>query len=455
MRILSVALILLFALSTTPLQARDAGATIIVQHATLADVLNGLGLRFHHVIQCDPALQTVQIQDLTIPAPTFTSALTFLENAYSLYVQRDGIGTNTVYIVLSSGSGHTLKLVHLFNADAAQVAANASAAAALSKVVLVAEPRSNGVLVIGPPEGVKQVVPMINALDLPTRAQATVNLPVYYRDPNDAANLLYQQYSQSHGPLAITGDQQTGTVHVTGSPGAIDEAKRILVEIDTPIPNVNISLRVVDITPRNDQTNLGVTLGGFSYGTGGSGAQVTPNQLFTTFVSSALQINATINTLIEHNEARVLQNPNVVVESGVSATLHIGDEIPIVVNNGGLIGGNQILTKDTGIDMTVLPVVNAGGRTRLKVTISYDEFAGLLNGQPVFHDRKDETVVDVRPNQTITFGGLAADQESKTETKIPILGDIPLFGRFFRNVQTSHEQEQIYFQLTPTIEEGS
>lgn len=441
---------ILVTMSVAPSTAQDPGATLIVQKASLTTVFSGLALRFHEQVQCDPALDAIELQNVTIPAPTFQSALSFLASAYSLYVQH----TSGMYVVLAPGSGHTMQLVHLFNADATVVAQNAGSAAAAQKVALVVEPRSNGLLLIGPPAGVGDLEKIVNALDLPAQPEETARLEVYYKDPTDAASELSHQYPQSHGALQITGDEQSGDVLVTGSAGAIADARRILAEIDRPIPNVYLSLRVVDVTPRNDQTNVGVVLGGLSYsagGSGASGAQVTPNQLFTPFLNRSLAVNATINTLVEHNEARVLQNPTSQVESGATATLHVGDEIPIVVNNGGLIGGNTVLTKPTGIDMHVTPVVDAGGNMRLRVTLSYAQFAGLLNGQPIFHDRSTSTVVDVKPGETITFGGLSADEESRTDQKVPILGDIPLFGRLFHNVSTSRQKEEIFFQLTPTL----
>jgi type II secretory pathway component GspD/PulD (secretin) len=71
---------------------------------------------------------------------------------------------------------------------------------------------------------------------------------------------------------------------------------------------------------------------------------------------------------------------------------------------------------------------------------------------PILGNRSVDTVLTAHSGQPIIFGGLTQDNESHTTQKIPLLGDIPLFGALFRNVQTTNLQEQIVFTITPIVE---
>lgn len=466
-RLLAMALLtILAATAATP----RSPVTIYVPHAALTQVLNALAYRFKEHMQVDPSLAATTLDDVQIPAPDFTTALDFLASVYDLYVQRECDGqiypsaatppcASPLYVVLSEKTGHVERRIALFNADPAQVENAIQTTASADLVTVVLDEHANALILVGPPGAVAQVAQLVQQLDgsapIPPHS---VHVPIYHKDPAMVADQVRAMYPQGDGALMIAPDEATGSVLLNGSPSAVAYAQRLVRQIDRPVYQVNVAGRVLDITPFNDTKNLGIMLGGYSAtgATGGTLTQPVQNQIYLPFTGNSVAINATINTLIQHNEARVLQTPNITVESGTTGPMHVGSEVPIVYSSGVFGGGNTVTTRDTGITFNVTPIVESGNNIRMTLTISYDQLAGTLNGYPLFNQRSvGPLTVDLAPGQTLDLGGLEEDSSSRTIVKMPLLGDIPLLGRLFRNTQTSRSKEQLVFEITPTIVMGN
>jgi type II secretory pathway component GspD/PulD (secretin) len=81
----------------------------------------------------------------------------------------------------------------------------------------------------------------------------------------------------------------------------------------------------------------------------------------------------------------------------------------------------------------------------------YSEIQGFVGGYPVIANRKVDSTLRVKDNETIVLGGLLRDIDSQTVTKIPFLADIPIFGKIFQNRERTRTRDEVVFLITPHV----
>ena len=163
----------------------------------------------------------------------------------------------------------------------------------------------------------------------------------------------------------------------------------------------------------------------------------------------------TLDLLESSGHAKVLSSPNLVTQSGQAASFLVGGEIPIPVSSG--LGAVSIDYKQFGVMLNVTPTIMGDGGVETKVApeVSNLDFAdGIqLNGfvVPALKVSKLSTDVITQTGESIIMGGLVSRQESKTITKFPVLGDIPILGQLFRSTAYQRSDTDVVFVMTPTI----
>jgi general secretion pathway protein D len=122
---------------------------------------------------------------------------------------------------------------------------------------------------------------------------------------------------------------------------------------------------------------------------------------------------------------------------------------------GALGGFGTAPRQDIGTKIKIVPHLNDSDEVRLEVTEEISDISGLapvgsLGAQP-FSKRTAQTQLVVKDQQTVVIGGLMRNQIARTDTKIPLLGDIPVLGALFRSSSTSLRKSNLILVLTPYI----
>ena len=148
------------------------------------------------------------------------------------------------------------------------------------------------------------------------------------------------------------------------------------------------------------------------------------------------------------------------VENNEEANITIGDRVPIATGTTFTDAGNTSTTinyEDVGIILDVTPHINPDGFVNLEIhpEISQvsDSSVQLTEGlaAPIISERSAETVVTVKDGETVVIGGLITTTERETESKVPILGDIPGLGILFRNTSNSTRKTELLIVLTVNV----
>ena len=163
-------------------------------------------------------------------------------------------------------------------------------------------------------------------------------------------------------------------------------------------------------------------------------------------------INATIHALVSNGRARILSRPSVVTLSGEQATIQIGGKIPYTVRSTD---GWSTQFEDYGIILQFRPVVDAQNRINSAVHTEVSNLSGQsVEGQPIIATRRADSVITLNSGSPIVIGGLMDSSESKTVSKIPLLGDIPILGEFFKHTSKTRDKRELIIVVTPYLVES-
>lgn len=166
-------------------------------------------------------------------------------------------------------------------------------------------------------------------------------------------------------------------------------------------------------------------------------------------------INATIQALVTNGKARILSRPSITTMSGQKADILIGGRIPIPTADGD--GKISVDWREYGVRLNIEPVVDAENKITSKVhaevsTLDYGHGV-TQNGfvVPALASREADAVINVRSGMTMAIGGLLNSEDSKTVTKVPLLGDLPIIGQFFRHTANTRDKREMIILITPTL----
>lgn len=393
----------------------------------------------------------------------------------------------------SAGNGGVRQEILLEKAPAAKVISFLQGQ--YKDVEFIPHPTMNGFYAVGSKKDVLSIKADVPNLDKvpdapppPTREF----IQVKYADLNEAKSLLATMVPD----VQMNVDTRQSTLILEGAPGAIEQAKDLLDQIDKPLDQVVIECKVVDLTEAG-RKNIGVlwtsTTGApgatnitFEEAyraavavplTGGALTQAGPFELvgnaaqgigafqgfqnlgtarafplpIGTFGRSGLAFQANLNYLVSVNEAKVLASPRVASQSGTEAQIHIGDKFPIVYFDPRA-GQFQVNYVDIGIKLDVTATVKSDGFVICKILPEVSTLVELVNNQyPRTAVRKVTTDARIKDGETLVLGGLIREEDIEAVTKVPLLGDLPIMGSLFRNTSVSKTRNEVVIMLTPNI----
>ena len=234
------------------------------------------------------------------------------------------------------------------------------------------------------------------------------------------------------------------------------------VRIESRVVEINSSKAKelgIAIANNSEDDNGNPTLGNpgsFALGQSASNT-IDGNRIFGWFGSYS-DINAQLNALVKKGDAKILSQPYIITMSGDKAEILIGGEIPVPVNTGD--NAISVEWREYGIKLNIEPNVMQDNAVDSKIDTEVSSLdwssaiaANGSNGSkiPGMRSRKATTNVQMRPGMTMAIGGLISSEDSKSIQKIPLLGDIPILGQFFRTTSKSREKKEIIILLTPIL----
>ncbi len=299
-------------------------------------------------------------------------------------------------------------------------------------------------------------------------------------------------------PVKISAEETTNSILVTSSPRDFASIKMVIDRLDQAKRQVYIEAVLMEISAKrqNDfstawhsgssMSNGGLAYGGFRPGSSIQGFDSNALQAFSlglvgpeiqlpfsiptgtgTSISSIPSIGALISALTTTTGADILSTPSIVASDNMPAELKVQLNTPLNPNappSPIIAGGTQITgfsqsstnMQKIGPRVKVTPHLNESDDVRLDVDeqisdIQSSPAKGDTYGSVISIERSATTTLTVKDEETVVIAGLVRNNVTQSETKVPILGDIPLLGALFRTSSTVNDKMNLVLVLTPHI----
>jgi len=386
-------------------------------------------------------------------------------------------------------------------------AANNQAAA--TKLLIIADKRSNAVLVTGGGRQRQRVKDLIKELDRPQLHNGGSR--IVYLEFADATNIaqLLNSVAQneakqnpdaaagtrsSNTSAAIVADPDTNALIITSDIETANSLVALAKGLDVERAQVLVEAIIVEITDEVGK-NLGVQWL-FRNDSGGFAGNFKPNdpanavlgnivngaldddreQGLTDLASALVQIGgqtigvgrlregadllALIDMLYVTSGANILSTPSIITTDNNTAIISVGEAVPFVTGSftsTGDSGGAQnpfqtINRNNVGTTLEVTPHVNGGNKVTLDIIQEVSSISPKVGAVDLItNERRIETSVIVSNGETVILGGLIRDNVIQSETRVPLLGSIPILGHLFRSQSTSVQKTNLIVFIRPTI----
>ena len=250
---------------------------------------------------------------------------------------------------------------------------------------------------------------------------------------------------------------------------------KLMERLDNLPRQVLIEVMVVEVT-LNDSWQFGIEwalknnqlkIDGTKYGqsfTTDFASKITSGFSYSVF-RSANDVVALINAIADQTDTTLLSSPQVLVLNNEEASVNVGDQVPILTSQSVPITSNPtdlfqtstVQYKDTGTLLKVRPRINHDGLVILDVvqqvsSVKVNTFGGT--DSPIISTRELKTRLAVKNGQSIMMGGLVNKDNSITQSKIPLLGDIPLLGWAFKYESHKNDKTELLVMITPYVIES-
>nr|WP_202436497.1 type II secretion system secretin GspD [Vibrio eleionomae] len=304
-----------------------------------------------------------------------------------------------------------------------------------SNVIISAHKQTNSLIISAPKDVMQSLLNIVKQLDI-RRAQVLIEALIVEMSESDGMSLGVQWGSLESGSV----------IQYSNSSSSIGNV-------------------MVGLEEAKDQTstsyyydNSGVR---HSYDTTESGDYDTLASALSSVNGAAVSImmgdwTALLNAVSSDSNTNILSSPSITVMDNGEASFIVGEEVPVITGSStGSDNSNPFQTvdrKEVGIKLKVVPQINEGDSVQLHIEQEVSNVLGASGAVDIrFGKRQLNTSVMVKDGQMLVLGGLMDERTAESESKVPLLGDIPIIGQLFRSTSTETEKKNLMVFIKPTI----
>ncbi len=342
----------------------------------------------------------------------------------------------------------------------------------------------------------------------------TESFALSYAKAEDLQKLLSnkdQKILSKRGSATV--DERTNTLFVQDSGGRLEEARRLIQQLDVPVRQVLIEARIVIADDKwgrqlgvrfgtqsafnTSNYNVGVSgslidtvtplgnnpvsrgsssltyqgtapnIAGFAGGTVASGTipiGAQPDQLNVNLpvigpagqlalsilnLGSGNLVNVELSALEADDRGKVVSSPRVITADKKKAVISQGTEIPYLTAAAS--GATTVAFKPAVLELSVTPRITPDDRIIMDLEVKKDSVGQIFSGIPSVDTKQVNTQVLVDNGDTIVLGGIFEQTTRTTVNKVPFLGDIPFVGYLFKNTVKQDDKTELLIFVTPKI----
>jgi general secretion pathway protein D len=365
-----------------------------------------------------------------------------------------------------------------------------------SDIKIIPDERINGLIILASEDATARIRQLLDLLDREV-PRGEGDIQVYYLQNGDAeemAKVLTSLPAEKGGPgqqgkapviskdVQIVADKATNSLVITAKKSDYIAIKDVIEKLDIPRRMVYLEALIMEVNVDKD-FSLGVewmgganvrdqyavfgaskpsnsNLGGLT-----SSPPTLPRGLSLGVVGKAItiagvefpSITAVLNAYRNDADVHIISTPQILTTDNQEAQIQVGQNVPYITSKNTTSGTQQDYTnyeyKDVGVTLKITPQINQEGVVRMQI---FTEIIKLkdpdeVTTTPTTFKRTADTTVIVQDQNTVVIGGIIGDDIQESIYKVPLLGDVPLFGWLFKSHSTSRERTNLYIFLTPRI----
>jgi type IV pilus assembly protein PilQ len=295
-------------------------------------------------------------------------------------------------------------------------------------------------------------------------------------------------------------DERTNTLFVQDTGGRLEEARRLIQQLDIPVRQVLIEARIVIADDKwghqlgarfgtqsafhTNSYNFGVSGTNFdtvspvannpisrgsnslAFGSVPTGAQ--PEQMNVNLpvtgaagslalsilnLGSGNLVNVELSALEADNRGKVVSSPRVITADKKKAVISQGTEIPYLTASAS--GATTVAFRPAVLELAVTPRITPDDRIIMDLEVKKDSLGQLINSSagpvPTIDTKRVNTQVLVDNGDTIVLGGIFEQTVRTTVDKVPVIGDLPVVGNLFKRTVKQDDKTELLIFVTPKI----
>ena len=365
------------------------------------------------------------------------------------------------------------------------------------EITMVADERTNTIVLLASEIDSQRIKKLIAMVDRET-PRGKGKIQVYYckhATAEELAKVLQELPSEQQaggapkakaapvvaGKVRISADKATNSLIIMADKEDYLVLEDVIKKLDIPRSMVYIESLIMEVD-MNKSLNIGIDWSAFGqttidskqtlFGGGFRNGFVQPSELLQGGLTVGLltepitiagidvsNISAIINTVKTDDDFRILSTPQILTTDNEEARITVGENRPYQTRATTDVSGGTYESfeyRDVGKILKITPHVTENRLVRMQISLevtSIDQRATLTTAStlPVTLKRTVDTTVIVKDQQTVVIGGLIDDSTTKTENKVPVLGDVPLLGWLFKKSSNEDTKTNLYVFLTPRV----
>jgi len=380
-----------------------------------------------------------------------------------------------------------------------QSAAKGGPGAPGDEVKIIADNRTNSIILSGDKSARQHIKRIIKQLDTPLESSGNTRV-IYlsYAKASDLAKVLSgvgqsivedkggaakgAASPRAGGKLNIQADESTNALVINAPPDVMRDLEGVIRRLDVRRAQVMVKAVIAEVSAGTD-TSLGVqwayddpnngpvglidfnnTAVGLASAANGTG---TPPQMdgltlaAGKFVDGVFKFGALVRALSSDANNNILSTPTLVTLDNEEAEIVVGQNVPFVTGSYTSTGSGStpsnpfqtIQRQDVGLSLKIKPQINEGDAIRMEITqeVSSLDTSSSSASDLITNKRSVKTTVMVDDGKVLVLGGLINDELREVTQKVPLLGDIPLLGWLFRYQSNQKQKKDLMIFLHPRI----
>ena len=356
-----------------------------------------------------------------------------------------------------------------------------------NQVNLAVDERSNSILMTGDPVTRQQIRALVERLDQPLAGDG--NTQVIFLQYARAAQLvpILESVSGSvtkaekdqrlaQADVSIRADESLNSLIITAPPSVLSTIKGVIAKLDVRRAQVLVEALIVEVNEdlsrdlgvewrsNNRDGNSESVFGGFSSFPGtvpGFNADDDGNVILGRGLSLGYfkgnDLRSIVRALEGEANANILSTPSILAMDNEEAKILVGENVPFITGAQSRQGGGDpfqtIQRQDIGVVLKIKPHINNSDSVTLEIEQTVESIAqtDAATADIVTNKREISTRALIDNNQILVLGGLIRDEIVESESKVPILGNIPLIGRAFKSTSSKVVKKNLMVFIHPVI----